>query len=346
MKLRVSVTLLGLLATFAAGTAACSDDDGDTTSTSSSASGTGGGGQGGAGQGGAGGGQGGAGQGGAGQGGAGQGGAGQGGAGGGSACADTALLCDGFESYEGQGANGDKWGKWTVYTAMAGSTVSVDTTKAYSGTKSIKVTTPESTGDNNYKSAMIKFTDAGALPTAENVIHGRMMLFLDAAPTGDVHWTIIDGSGTIPDSDFMGKPYAAQYRYGGQHPVAAGSQLMANYDTPGYWSDPKTGPQSDCWHHAAETTVAPVGKWSCVEFSFDGPKNEMRFWLDGKELTDLKVSGTGQGCANNETDYEWTAPAFDSIGLGWESYQADAPRTMWIDDVVIGTETIGCPPAQ
>ncbi|WP_437278180.1 hypothetical protein WME90_44320 [Sorangium sp. So ce375] len=341
MKLRYSVTLLGLLATFAAGAAACSDD-GDTTTTTTTSTGTAGGGAG------EGGGTGGAGQGGAGQGGAGQGGggAGQGGGAGGGGTACEALLCDGFESYEGQAANGDKLGKWTVYTAMAGSTVSVDTEKAYSGAKSIKVTTPASTGDSNYKSAMIKFTDAGAPLTAENVIHGRMMMFLEAAPTGDVHWTIIDGSGTIPDSDFMGKPYAAQYRYGGQHPVAAGSQLMANYDTPGFWSDPKTGPETDCWNHAAETTVAPVGKWSCVEFSFDGPKNEMRFKLDGKELTDLTVTGTGQGCANKVENYEWTAPAFDSIGLGWESYQADATRTMWIDDVVIGTEPIGCPPAQ
>ncbi|WP_438040468.1 hypothetical protein [Sorangium sp. So ce128] len=345
MNLRISVTLLGLLATFAAGAVACSDDDGGTPTSSSSTTGTGGGATSGGATGG----------GGAGEGGGtttttssgatGGGGAGEGGGnGGGSACA--ALLCDDFESYEGQAANGEKLGAWTVYTAMAGSTVSVDTTKHYSGAKSIKVTTPASTGDSNYKSAMIKFTDADALPTEANVIHGRMMLFLEAAPTGDVHWTIIDGSGTIPGSDFEGMPYAAQYRYGGQHPVTAGSQLMANYDTPGYWSDPKTGPQTDCWHHAEETTVVPTGAWTCVEFSFDGPKNEMRFWLNGEELADLKVSGTGQGCANNEANYTWKAPAFDSIGLGWESYQADSARSMWIDDVVIGTGPIGCPPAQ
>ncbi|WP_437528513.1 hypothetical protein WME79_45680 [Sorangium sp. So ce726] len=344
MKLQYSVTLLGLLATFAAGAAACSDDDGGTTSASSSTTGTGGGATSGGATGG--GGAGGAGEGGgATSGGAtGGGGAGEGGGtGGGSAC--EALLCDDFESYEGQGENGEKLGAWTVYTAMAGSTVSVDTERHYSGTKSIKVTTPASTGDNNYKSAMIKFADTDALPTAENVVHGRMMFFLEAAPTGDVHWTIIDGSGTIPGSDFEGNPYAAQYRYGGQHPVTGGSQLMANYDTPGYWSDPKTGPQSDCWHHA-ENKVVPVGAWTCVEFSFDGPKNEMRFWLNGAEVPELKVSGTGQGCANNVENYEWTAPAFDSVGLGWESYQADSARSMWIDDVVIGTGPIGCPPAQ
>ncbi|WP_437656282.1 hypothetical protein [Sorangium sp. So ce1182] len=320
----------------AMGAAACGDDDGDGEMSSSTSTGTGSTTGSTTGTGGSGGGTGGAGS-------TTGTGAGGGTGGGDTACADTSLICDDFESYEGQGAPGDKW---TVYTAMDGSAVSVDTTKAFSGTKSVKLTTPASTGDNNYKSAMIQFMDESKLPTDANVIHGRMMFFLESAPTGDVHWTIIDGSGTIPGSDFMGKPYAAQYRYGGQHPVTGGSQLMANYDTPGFWSDPPAGPKTDCWHHAAEQTVVPVGEWSCVEFSFDGSKNEMRFWLNGTELTDLKVSGTGQGCANMEENFEWTAPAFDKIALGWESYQADEPRTMWIDDVVIGTEQIGCPSAQ
>ncbi|WP_437832472.1 hypothetical protein [Sorangium sp. So ce1153] len=337
MKLHYCVSLLGLFAMTAMGAAACGDDDGGTSSSTSTgtgggATGTGGGATGtGGGATGTGGGA------------TGTGGGATGTGGGDTACAGTSLICDDFESYEGQGAPGDKW---KVYTAMDGSAVSVDTTKAFSGTKSVKLTTPASTGDNNYKSAMIQFIDADKLPTDANVIHGRMMFFLESAPTGDVHWTIIDGSGTIPGSDFMGAPYAAQYRYGGQHPVTGGSQLMANYDTPGYWSDPKTGPQTDCWHHANETTVVPVNEWACVEFSFDGPKNEMRFWLNGTELTDLKVSGTGQGCANNMEGFEWTAPAFDKIALGWESYQPDEPRTAWIDDVVIGTEQIGCPDAQ
>lgn len=340
----LGVTLLGLLATVAMSSAACSDDDGGSNPTSSSTTGGTGGdnGTGGAGGSDSAGGGGAGGSDSAGGGDAGGGGAGGDNGTGGSdaACADTALLCDDFESYEDKPG-----GKWTIYTAMDGSTVSIDATKAYSGGKSVKVTTPASSGDNNYKSAMIKFTDDVALPTKENVIHGRMMFLLESAPTTDVHWTFVDGSGIIPGSDFMGMPYAAQYRYGGQHPVAGGSQLMANYDTPGYWSDPKTGPQSDCWHHANEKVV-PVGEWTCVEFRFDGPKNEMRFWLNGEELADLKVSGTGQGCGNGIADFEWTAPAFDTIGFGWESYQADDPRTMWIDDVVISTEPIGCPQAQ
>ncbi|MGK4008711.1 hypothetical protein WMF31_39250 [Sorangium sp. So ce1036] len=344
-KLRSCVTLLALLATAAMGAAACSDDDsGGTTSTSTS--GTGGSGGNGGNDGGGGDGEGGSGEGGSGEGGSGEGGSGEGGSGeggnGGGASACAGLYCDDFEAYTAAEAPG---GKWTVYTAMDGSAVSVDTTMAYSGTKSVKVTTPQSSGDNNYKSAMIQFKDESALPVEGNVVHGRMMFFLESAPETDVHWTLVDGAGVVPNSDFEGMPYSAVYRYGGQHPVEGGSQLMANYDTPGYWSDPRTAPQTDCWHHA-EGKVVPVGEWTCVEFSFDGPKNEMRFWLNGEEITELKMSGAGQGCANNVEDYEWTAPEFTSLGFGWESYQEDAPRTMWIDDVVIGTEPIGCPTQQ
>ncbi|WP_437723974.1 hypothetical protein [Sorangium sp. So ce861] len=338
MKLRHGIILLGLLVTSGVGAGACSDDDGDgTTATTSTGSGTGGGATGtGTGTGG-----------GAttGTGGAttGTGGAGAGGEGGGdTACADGMLICDDFESYEAQA---EPSGKWTVYKAMTGSTVTVDTAMAYSGTKSVKVTTPESSGQDNYKSAMIQFKDAAALPVDGNVIHGRMMFLLESAPDTDVHWTIIDGAGTVPGKDFEGMPYTAVYRYGGQYATDGSSQLMANYDTPGQWTNPPTGPKTDCWHHA-EGKVVPVGKWTCVEFTFDGPKNEMRFSMDGTEIPELTMSGTGQGCANDIENYEWTAPEFTSIGFGWESYQTDAPRTMWIDDVVIGTGPIGCPPAK
>ena len=69
----------------------------------------------------------------------------------------------------------------------------------------------------------------------------------------------------------------------------------------------------------------------------------MRFWLDASPLTDLTMSGTGQGCVHQPATFTWLAPQFKRIDLGWESYQADAARTMWIDDVALGVERLGCP---
>jgi hypothetical protein len=90
--------------------------------------------------------------------------------------------------------------------------------------------------------------------------------------------------------------------------------------------------------------VLPVAKWSCVEWEFDGPNNQMRLWLDGEALEDLTVMGKGQGCVSQDAAYAWTAPTFSELELGWESYQNDEARTAFVDDVVISTTPIGCPP--
>jgi hypothetical protein len=69
----------------------------------------------------------------------------------------------------------------------------------------------------------------------------------------------------------------------------------------------------------------------------------MHFWMDGTEIPDLTMSGKGQGCVHQDQSYTWEAPSFEQLDLGWESYQADDARTMWVDDVVISTTRVGCP---
>jgi hypothetical protein len=175
------------------------------------------------------------------------------------------------------------------------------------------------------------------------MVYGRMMFRLEAAPTGDVHWTFLEGSGLVP-----GQSYHALYRYGGQHPITSGSttgsQFMANYETPDSYQG--TGPKTDCWQHANKVVV-PEGKWSCAEWQFDGTSNTMRFWLDGAAIDSLTVtgaaSGSTAGCGNQSATYPWTAPTFDRMDFGWESYQQDSARTIWIDDVVLSKTKVGCP---
>jgi hypothetical protein len=69
----------------------------------------------------------------------------------------------------------------------------------------------------------------------------------------------------------------------------------------------------------------------------------MRFWLDGAAVDALTVTGTAEGCGNPPASYVWTAPTFDRMDFGWESYQQDTARTIWIDDVVLSKSMIGCP---
>jgi hypothetical protein len=259
--------------------------------------------------------------------------AGSGAAGTGSAACAGALFCDDFESYTTGQAPGAPWSR----QVSSGSTAAIDTAQARSGTKSVKFVAAAGSGS---KTAFIRLMASSALPVTPNVFYGRMMFRLEAAPTGDVHWTFLQGSGLL-----AGQSYHALYRYGGQHPVMngstfVGSQLMANYETPDSYQG--TGPKSDCWKHANKTVV-PQGKWSCAEWQFEGTSNTMRFWLDGVAVDALTVMGTGEGCGNQPASYVWTAPTFDRMDFGWESYQQDSARTIWIDDVVLSRSKVGCP---
>ncbi len=237
-------------------------------------------------------------------------------------------MCDDFEAQAPGALPGSPW---RVSLSTSGASVTIDGTRAYSGARSVKVAVPAAAG---YRSALLAL-ESPTLPVKGNVVYGRMMFWLQAASTADVHWTFIDGYGRLP-----GETYHAVYRYGGQHPVSGGSQLMANYDTPDAYAS--VGIASDCWLHSGAKLV-PVGRWACAEWRFDGAANAMRLWLDGQELTDLAVNGIGQGCVHQGVSFPWTAPTFERIDVGWESYQADDARTIWIDDLAVGTERIGCP---
>lgn len=248
-------------------------------------------------------------------------------------CANT-IFCDDFEAYAAGSPPAGKWGNNQSTGSLA-----VNTGKAHSGKNAVKITGDATT---DYRSATMFLADKSVLPVAGNHLFGRMMFFLESAPDTSVHWTFIAGSGPV-----TGQNYHAIYRYGGQQPIMkngafAGSQLMANYETPDSYQNPPVGPSSDCWLHSNMQAV-PTGAWACAEWEFDGPNNTMRFWLNGTELKDLQMSGMGQGCVNQPATFAWTAPSFERIDLGWESYQMDDARTIWIDDVALGTKKLGCP---
>jgi len=82
----------------------------------------------------------------------------------------------------------------------------------------------------------------------------------------------------------------------------------------------------------------PLQTWTCVEWQFDGVNDELRFWLDGQLLPELTETPTQGG--------RWPAPAFERLDLGLYNVRADvnAPVEMWIDDVALGMQRIGCEP--
>jgi hypothetical protein len=89
----------------------------------------------------------------------------------------------------------------------------------------------------------------------------------------------------------------------------------------------------------------PVGRWACAEWRFDGATSEMQLWIDGTEVEGLHVSGKGTRCRTLPSDSPWIPPVFSRIDMGWESYQADSERSIWVDDFVLAAQRIGCPQA-
>jgi hypothetical protein len=249
----------------------------------------------------------------------------------------TALACENFDALPVDVAPS---GAWTAFQNLG--SVRVDSTRAYSGTQAVKATTPET--PIAYKAALLGYRDPSVLPTANNAHFGRVMFFLESAPAEAVHWTFLAGAGRSAPQEGYPTGYDVLYRYGGQKPVAGGSQLMASYETPGFYATPKTGPDTDC-HQDSAAVPMPVGRWACAEWRFDGATSEMQLWIDGTEVEGLHVIGNGTRCRTLPSDSPWVPPLFSRIDLGWESYQPDSERSIWLDDFVLGAQRIGCPAA-
>ncbi|TKC98211.1 hypothetical protein [Polyangium fumosum] len=252
---------------------------------------------------------------------------------------DTALLCDDFESYADSDKPGGKW-----RTVEVGGSVVVSSENARSGSRAVKVTATSTAMSGDFRTVMLALDDTSVLPPEGNVLYGRAMLFVESVPMEPGGIGLVTAQGRVP-----GQNYKAYYRYGVHHPVFdamgsfLGSQLTAFYDTPDYYEDPMSAPHTACWAHSHEVTI-PVGRWTCFEWKFDGQNNAMQLSVDGYGVPGLAVKETGDGCTNPDTPAApWTAPLFSEIYLGWESYLPDEARAIWIDDVVLATQPIGCP---
>jgi hypothetical protein len=226
----------------------------------------------------------------------------------------AAAFCDDFESYNGAGA---PKGPWSVNTN--GGAVVMDNSKSHSGTRSVHVSTD---GQSSYRQAYMGMTSP-FFP--RNEFYGRVWMFLNAVPTQTTHWTNISGEGAVADA---GSSVRAYVRYGGQY----SPNMMANYDT--------SGAATDCWQHSM--FAMPTMRWACYEWHFKQNGNLMELWVDGQDIIAITVNGMGSGCINHDLGDQWLLPVFDTLRLGWEHYQTSDPIDLWIDDVALDGQRIGC----
>ncbi|WP_437731719.1 hypothetical protein [Sorangium sp. So ce1335] len=68
--------------------------------------------------------------------------------------------------------------------------------------------------------------------------------------------------------------------------------------------------------------------WYCLEFYYNGPGREVRVFVDGTEVDSLHVT-------------DWGPYEYKLFKFGFEKYHG-AEKTMWYDDIALGTERMGC----
>jgi hypothetical protein len=224
----------------------------------------------------------------------------------------TAAFCEDFERYDG----GIPKGPWSVSTNSG--SIAMDPTKSHSGSRSVHVT---NAGANSYEQAYISMTGP-FFPVPD--YWGRVWMYVTAVPSQTTHWTNIQGEGPVLDA---GNNSRASVRYGGQYSPT----MMANYDT--------SNAATDCWQHSM--FHMPAGRWACYEWRYQHSENHMELWVDGTNIGD-NVDGGGMGCIGNDLNGKWILPVFDTLRLGWEHYQTSDPIDLWVDDVALDTQRIGC----
>jgi hypothetical protein len=228
---------------------------------------------------------------------------GSGGASGGSGGGATAMGCNGFtgkfcDDFEAQTEGQAPQGDFTV-----DGPITVDTSKAYSGTKSLKITKPSPTGQ-------LRFTKQFPL----NDLHGRAMFYVGQVPQGSgngPHWDLVVA---IADTGH-------NWEIGGMY---------------GKWlfiiDPPDTGVGAGAF---------PTGKWFCLQwqYKFAGAGQDHTFVakLDGT------VMQNGMFTGSDAEGHHWDAGPWKNLSIGLTSYQDPVDTDVWMDDIAFGEQEIACP---
>ena len=204
------------------------------------------------------------------------------------------AFCESFE-------NGLDTTVWRTTKSGDGTAV-VDDLHAARGTKALHVQTTSGNG-------FAYITENKSFPATNNVLYGRMFLWLQNGLVTDGHFSLAEGDGT-------GTP--AAIRFGGQFKAFG---VGSDHGASGDWTD-------------HDTKAVPSQTWMCLEFEMKGDTSEFHVWWDDVERTALHV-GTTQHAG-------FTMPAFNSLWFGWWMYNAVEPKDLWIDEIAVDFKPIGC----
>lgn len=227
-------------------------------------------------------------------------------------CAGAAV-CSDFEDQTGSAPSGD----WQVTAPDCQGTgkAAVDTSVAYSGTRSLRVDGAAGYCNHVFVAATRDIASVGP------VVYVRMRV-RHTTPLPAAHVTFV----SMPDSSQSGRAL----RVGGQN-----GALQWNRET-----DDATLPEQSPAGVALSAPLA-TGRWLCLRYEIDTTAQSMRTWVDDQEVAGLRVDGV----PTQDIDRQWltrtAVPRPTGLRLGWESYGTGAD-TFWFDDVALGSSPIGC----
>jgi hypothetical protein len=248
-----------------------------------------------------------------------------------------------FDDFEARPAGQVPGAPWKEETYQSGAVISVDGGHAFSGQQAMHILAP---GGAIKRRGYVAIHLHGPLPQLQAAMYGRIMVWLDQAPLAPfieepnggalpsgplpMHWTLLQGEGRSADDR-----YNSIYRLGLLD--RNGTQLMANFET--------TPPvKTNCMQQSKRTL--PVRQWACIEWHMAVASNEMQFWIDGKQIAHVKGhAAAADACQGHDLKDRWLAPPrFDSLYMGFERYGDTLnDQNLWIDDVVLSKQRVGCP---
>ncbi|MGC4093728.1 MAG: hypothetical protein QM756_38675 [Polyangiaceae bacterium] len=228
------------------------------------------------------------------------------GSGGGSAtgaCPSGAIFCADFES----GTIPSQAVYFPEYQrSMISMYMSVDSTVAHGGTKSLKLPNV-----SNFSSMLGVTTGTSKFWTRVYIRH-------------DVETSAVTGHDTfVAATDNNGDPNMGEFVRVGEHSCQL--ELNRKSDDKEILSNAVNGVSN---YMCSGGITFKKDTWYCLEVYYDGPGKEVRVFVDNTESTALHVT-------------DWGPYTYGMFKFGFENYSGTA-RNLWYDDVAIATTRIGC----
>ena len=222
------------------------------------------------------------------------------------------TLCDGFED-----ATTTPGPNWTT-----SGPITVDTTKSYRGSKSIKF----SDASMAYITETKTFT--GTTKATNNEFWGRYFFLSNVAyatyPQGHTVFGTLAGG----PSDSLGD----QFHFVGGSRAQLMAQIRINN------GDKYTDPNGKNAGGTEPKFPASTDGWQCWEWHVTAD-DSYNFYINGTEVTEMAIV---KGMATYGKMTLSPFPLFASLALGWQSFSGGAVVSGWIDEVALGPSRIGC----